>query len=133
VTLEGCRAAFLAARTHLLYGEWLRAAGRSDAARVPMRTAYEMFHAFGAEAFAERARREIGDQLPGRAPVVVPAELTPQERQIARRARDGQSNAEIAAELFLSARTVEWHLRKVFIKLGVANRRELRNAMPLPG
>nr|WP_127505630.1 LuxR family transcriptional regulator [Actinoplanes solisilvae] len=129
VILEGCRAAFLAARTHLLYGEWLHASGRTAAARVPLRTAYEMFRSFGAAAFAERARRELRDQVRGPATAVTPVELTPQERQIARRARDGQSNAEIGAELFLSARTVEWHLRKVFTKLGIANRRELKSAL----
>ena len=93
------------------------------------------FEASGAEAFAERARGELlatGETIRKRA-ADVPDELTAQERQIARRARDGQSNPEIGAELFLSPRTVEWHLRKVFTKLGISSRRQLREAMPDPG
>ncbi|MEU4389127.1 AAA family ATPase [Kribbella sp. NPDC023855] len=120
------------ARAHLLYGEWLRQEGRSDAALRQLSTAHEMFVAIGAEAFTDRAGRELaacGVSVPQRAaPRVV--DLTEQERQIARRARDGRSNAEIGAELFLSARTIEWHLRKVFNKLGISSRRELRTALP---
>ena len=94
-----------------------------------------MFARMGAEAFAERARGELlatGETVRKR-PAGVRDELTPQERQIARRARDGQSNSQIAAELFLSPRTVEWHLRKVFTKLGISSRRQLREALPERG
>jgi len=94
-----------------------------------------MFARMGAEAFAERARGELlatGESIRKRA-ADVPDELTAQERQIARRARDGQSNPEIGAQLFLSPRTVEWHLRKVFTKLGISSRRQLRDALPDPG
>ncbi|MGC5311813.1 ATP-binding protein [Micromonospora zamorensis] len=128
--LSRCRGAFSRARAHQVYGEWLRVRGRKDEARIQLETAYEMFRRFGAEAFAERARDELakcGATI--RAKVATTAELTAQQRQIARRARDGRSNAEIGAELFLSARTVEWHLRKVFAKLGIANRRELRGLL----
>ncbi|HEX3192075.1 MAG TPA: helix-turn-helix transcriptional regulator [Streptosporangiaceae bacterium] len=86
----------------------------------------------GAEAFAERARRELvatGETVRKRT-VDTRVELTAQERQIARRARDGYTNSQIGAELFLSARTVEWHLRKVFAKLGISSRRELHEALP---
>ncbi|WP_221322844.1 AAA family ATPase [Actinoplanes sp. L3-i22] len=129
--LGRCRAAFMLARTHLVYGEWLRRAGRNGDAREQLRTAYDMFSSFGAEAYTERAGRELaatGAPIQARV-VATPTELTPQERQIARRARDGQSNTEIGAELFLSGRTVEWHLRKVFTKLAISNRRELRTAL----
>ncbi|WP_436528807.1 AAA family ATPase [Actinoplanes sp. HUAS TT8] len=129
--LARCRAAFMLARTHLVYGEWLRRAGRNGDARDQLRAAYDMFSSFGAEAYADRAGRELAATgAPIQARVVpAPTELTPQERQIARRARDGQSNTEIGAELFLSSRTVEWHLRKVFTKLTISNRRELRTAL----
>jgi DNA-binding NarL/FixJ family response regulator len=89
----------------------------------------------GAEAFAERARRELlatGEKVRKR-DVATQNELTPQEEHIARLARDGRSNAEIGAELFLSVRTVEWHLRKVFTKLGIASRKELKQALPSRG
>jgi DNA-binding CsgD family transcriptional regulator len=119
------------ARAHLLYGEWLRRAGRRVDARVELRTALEIFEAIGMEAFAERAHAELlatGERARRRSPdsrIV----LTPQEHQIARLAREGLSNSEIGAQLFLSPRTVEWHLGKVFGKLGVKSRRELRTAM----
>lgn len=94
-----------------------------------------MFAAVGAQAFAERAGRELlagGEAaVPDRSRPAVDA-LTPQEQQIARLARDGRTNTEIGGELFLSARTVEWHLRKVFNKLGIANRRELARVLPDP-
>ena len=89
-----------------------------------------MFNAIGMEAFAERARRELlatGEKVRKRS-VETRDELTPQEAQIARLARDGLSNPEIGAQLFISARTVEWHLRKVFTKLGISSRRQLRSA-----
>jgi DNA-binding CsgD family transcriptional regulator len=123
------------ARTHLLYGEWLRRENRRADAREQLRTAHDMLAAMGAEAFAGRARRELlaaGETV--RQPTAEPAStLSAQEAHIARLAADGQSNAEIGAQMFLSGRTVEWHLRKVFTKLGIASRRELRAAMPAPG
>ena len=119
------------ARAHLLYGEWLRREGRRVDAREQLRTAHDMLGTIGMEAFGERARRELlatGERVRKRT-VESSDDLTPQEEQIARLARDGRSNTEIAAQLFLSPRTVEWHLRKVFSKLGVASRRELRGAL----
>jgi ATP/maltotriose-dependent transcriptional regulator MalT len=120
------------ARAHLLYGEWLRRANRRVDARAELDTAYEMFSAMGMEGFAERTRRELlatGATVRKRT-VETSNDLTAQEAQIARLARDGLSNPEIGAQLFLSARTVEWHLRKVFAKLGITARRELRATLP---
>jgi DNA-binding CsgD family transcriptional regulator len=124
------------ARARLLYGEWLRRKGRRVDAREQLRTAHQMLASTGAEAFAERARHELtatGETVRKRRQYVDVHELTPQEAHIARLARDGHSNAEISAELFLSVRTVEWHLRKVFGKLGISSRRELRDAPPEAG
>jgi DNA-binding CsgD family transcriptional regulator len=118
------------ARAHLLYGEWLRREGRRVDAREQLRVAYDMFVVIGMEAFAERARRELivtGEKVRKRSPETG-NELTPQEEQIARLARDGLSNPEIGAQLFISAKTVEWHLGKVFTKLGITSRRQLRTA-----
>jgi DNA-binding CsgD family transcriptional regulator len=115
------------ARTHLLYGEWLRRANRRVDARGELNVAYELFSAMGMQSFAERTRRELlatGATVHRRS-VEMRDELTAQEAQIARLARDGLSNAEIGAQLFISARTVEWHLRKVFNKLGISSRRQL--------
>src|SRR5580693_8023722 len=119
------------ARAHLVYGEWLRREGRRVDARAQLRTAYDMCAAIGMEAFAERARRELlatGEIVRKRAAGTYD-QLTPQEAQIARLARAGLSNAEIAAQLFLSARTVEWHLSKVFTKLEISSRRQLQRAL----
>jgi DNA-binding CsgD family transcriptional regulator len=123
-----------AARAHLLYGEWLRREGRRVQARDELRRAHDSFSAIGMEAFAERARIELlatGETVRKRSAETTD-ELTPQERQIAGLARDGLSNPEIGARLFLSPRTVEWHLRKVFGKLGIGSRRELAGALPDP-
>jgi ATP/maltotriose-dependent transcriptional regulator MalT len=118
------------ARAHLLYGEWLRREGRRLDARDQLRTGYDMFVAMGMSAFAERARRELvatGERIQKSHPQTRDV-LTPQEEQIARLVRQGLSNPEIAAELFISARTVEWHLRKIFSKLKISSRRQLRTA-----
>jgi DNA-binding CsgD family transcriptional regulator len=120
------------ARAHLLYGEWLRSENRRVDAREQLRTAHSMFVAIGMEAFAERSRRELqalGEKARSRT-VQTRDDLTPQERQIALLAREGLSNPEIGARLFLSPRTVEWHLRNVFNKLGIKSRRELATALP---
>ena len=119
------------ARTHLLYGEWLRRDNRRVGARAQLRTAYDMLTAIGMEAFAERARRELtatGETVRKRSVETVTT-LTAQEAYIARLACDGLTNPEIGARLFLSARTVEWHLRKIFTKLGIGSRRELPPAL----
>jgi len=119
------------ARAHLVYGEWLRRRGRRVDARQQLRTAHEMCTAMGLEAFAERARRELlatGETVRDRG-AETREELTAQEAQIARLAGNGRTNPEIGAELFLSARTVEWHLRKVYPKLGISSRRQLREAL----
>ena len=119
------------ARAHLLYGEWLRREGRRVDAREQLRTAHEMFVTIGMEGFADRARKELmasGEQARKRT-VETRDDLTAQERQIAGLARDGLSNPEIGARLFLSPRTVEWHLRKVFGKLGIRSRHELAEAL----
>jgi DNA-binding CsgD family transcriptional regulator len=119
------------ARARLLYGEWLRRENRRVDAREQLRTAHGQFAGIGMEAFAERARHELlatGERVRQRT-VETRDDLTAQERQIAQLAREGLSNPEIAARLFLSPRTVEWHLRKVFSKLGIRSRRELAAAL----
>ena len=119
------------ARAHLLYGEWLRHERRRPDAREQLRTAREMFTAMGVEAFAQRAERELlatGERFHRRT-VSSQEGLTPQEAQIARLARDGLSNPEIGARLFISPRTVEYHLHKVFGKLGISSRNELERAL----
>ncbi|MEU3792487.1 LuxR C-terminal-related transcriptional regulator [Streptomyces fructofermentans] len=128
------RIAVQLARTHLLYGEWLRRENRRVEAREHLRTAHGMLQGFGAAAFAERARRELlatGETL---RPLPVDAggvreALTAQEEQVARLAVDGMTNSEIGAALFISPRTVEWHLSKVFTKLDVKSRNKLRAAL----
>jgi ATP/maltotriose-dependent transcriptional regulator MalT len=119
------------ARAHLLYGEWLRREGRRVDAREQLRTAHDMLEAIGMEAFAERARRELlatGEKARKRRPDTR-GDLTPQEAQIAQLAREGFSNPEIGTQLFLSPRTIEWHLRKVFTKLDISSRKELEAAL----
>ena len=126
---ERCPVVVLLPRTHLVYGEWLRRVNRRAEARDRLRIAYDMFVRLGAEGFAERTRHELDaageaprkqdDKRPG-------VELTTQESYIARLAGEGYTNSEIASHLFLSPRTVEWHLGKIFAKLGVTSRRELR-------
>jgi DNA-binding CsgD family transcriptional regulator/predicted negative regulator of RcsB-dependent stress response len=120
------------ARAHLLYGEWLRRENRRVDARPQLRTAHDLFTVIGMQAFAERARSELsatGGKVRKRS-AETRDDLTDQERQIAQLARGGLSNPEIGARLFLSPRTVEWHLHKVFGKLGIRSRRELANALP---
>ncbi|SFS35960.1 LuxR C-terminal-related transcriptional regulator [Streptomyces sp. ok210] len=122
------------ARAHLLYGEWLRRRNRRQDSRTQLRTAYETFSRIGAEGFAERARRELlatGETVRKRT-VDTLARLTSQEAQIAGLAREGKTNGEIAAQLFISSRTVEWHLGNVFTKLGVSSRRQLRSVLSPP-
>lgn len=133
--LEDSAAVVHLARAHLVYGEWLRRQGRRLDARAALRRAEEMFTEVGAEAFAERCRRELeasGEHARRRdgGPVV---ELTGQENHIARLAREGRTNSEIAAQLFISARTVEWHMSRVLSKLGITSRKELRDReLPAP-
>jgi DNA-binding CsgD family transcriptional regulator len=120
------------ARAHLLYGEWLRRVKRRVDARDQLRIAHEQFTTIGMEAFADRARNELqatGEHVRAHAPEARD-DLTAQERRIAELARDGLSNSEIGARLFLSPRTVEWHLRHVFGKLGIRSRRELADVLP---
>jgi DNA-binding NarL/FixJ family response regulator len=123
------------ARTHLLYGEWLRRESRRVDAREQLRAAYESFTSIGMEAFAERARRELlatGEKVRKRR-AETREELTPQEWQIAQLACEGLSNREIGARLFLSHRTVESHLGKVYGKLGIRTRRALTKALASSG
>jgi len=117
------------ARSHLLYGEWLRREGRRGDAREQLRLAHDMLASMGLAAFAERARRELlatGEKIRKRAEPAA-GSLTAQEMQVARLVRQGLSNPEIGTRLFLSPRTVEWHLRNVFGKVGVSSRRQLRD------
>ena len=116
-------------------------AGRSypidtiEKVRAQMAPGDELFFLIGADAFAERARSELlatGEKVRKRE-VDTYSQLTPQEEHIVRLARDGRTNPEIAAELFISTRTVEWHLRKVFAKVGITSRRDLHNALPPRG
>jgi DNA-binding CsgD family transcriptional regulator len=125
------RAVAQLARAHLVYGEWLRRENRRVDAREHLRHAEDMLTRMGAQAYAERARRELratGETVHGRTGGRL-EELTAQEAQIARLAVEGLTNPGIGAQLYLSRRTVEWHLRKVFTKLGVSSRRELHGAM----
>ncbi|MFC8449363.1 AAA family ATPase [Kitasatospora sp. NPDC057223] len=122
------------ARTHLLYGEWLRRRRHRGEAREQLRTAFQLFSQMGAHAFAERTRHElraIGDKTPRRTPATV-SELTPREGHIAGLAARGDTNQEIATQLFISASTVEYHLRKVFQKLAITSRRQLSRVLEQP-
>jgi DNA-binding CsgD family transcriptional regulator len=134
--LGQCRGAVALARAHLLYGEWLRRENRRLDAREQLRTAHDMFTEIGMEAFAERARRELvatgakaRKRSPGTATDASP-QLTPQEAQVARLASEGLSNPEIGARLFISSHTVQYHLGKVFAKLGITSRGQLHRVLP---
>ena len=130
--LGRCRIKVHLARTQLLYGEWLRRENRRIDAREPLRTAHELFSTMGAEAFAERAARELlatGEKARKRT-ADTRGQLTAQETQIAELAREGHSNPEIGAQLFISPRTVEYHLHKVFTKLEISSRNELQRVLP---
>jgi DNA-binding CsgD family transcriptional regulator len=119
------------ARAHLLHGEWLRREGRRVEARAALRVAHDMFTEIGMLAFSERARRELlaTGEIVRKRRVETHDELTQQEKQIALMARAGLSNPEVGSRLFISPRTVEWHLRKVFAKLEISSRKELRAVM----
>ena len=120
------------ARAQLLYGEWLRREGRRVDAREQLQAAHEAFEAMGAEGFLARARRELAGSgaTVRRRTVEDRDELTAQEAQIARLAAEGNTNPEIGALLFISPRTVEWHLKKIYTKLGISSRRQLRRVLP---
>jgi DNA-binding CsgD family transcriptional regulator len=122
----------------LLYGEWLRRRRRRTEAREQLRTAHQMLEEMGIKAFAERARRELrATGETARTPTVPAARaagagaaLTPQEAQVARLAREGLSNPEIGARLFISPRTAQYHLSNVFTKLGITSRSQLDRVLP---
>jgi DNA-binding CsgD family transcriptional regulator len=118
-------------RAYLLYGEWLRREGRRVDSREPLRVAHEILTAIGAHGFAERARRELlaTGETARRRVDETRDDLTAQEAEIARLAADGHTNPEIGAQLFISPRTVEWHLRKIYAKLGVGSRKDLPSAL----
>ncbi|BBY62120.1 AAA family ATPase [Mycolicibacterium helvum] len=129
--LERTRMAIDLARARLSYGEWLRRQNRRTDARVQLAAAHDALSAMGVRGFADRARRELqatGEKVRARA-ATTDAELTAQEEQIAQRARLRRTNAEIGAELFLSARTVEWHLGKIYTKMQITSRRQLDDAL----
>jgi DNA-binding CsgD family transcriptional regulator len=130
--LSHCRVALDLARAQLLYGEWLRRRGRRVDAREQLRTAHATFVEMGAEAFAQRTCRELlaTGETARRRTIETTDELTPHETRIARMARDGASNQDIATQLFVSRKTVEYHLHKVFTKLGISTRQQLDRALP---
>jgi DNA-binding CsgD family transcriptional regulator len=134
-TLARTRVRVELARAHLLYGEWLRRERRRLDAREQLRRAHKLFTQFGMEAFAERARVELeatGEHARKRT-VETLDNLTPQETQVSRLAADGATNQEIAAQLFISPSTVDYHLRKAFRKLGVKSRHQLNQHLLAPG
>jgi DNA-binding CsgD family transcriptional regulator len=129
---DRCRAGVQLARAQLVYGDWLRRENRRVDAREQLRAAYDTFNDIAAEAFAERTRRELlatGETARRRTDDSRDI-LTPQEAQIARLARDGFTNPEIGAQLFISPRTVQYHLRKVFMKLQITSRNQLGGIPP---
>jgi DNA-binding CsgD family transcriptional regulator len=129
--LGRCRIVVHLARAHLLYGEWLRRENRRMDAREQLRIAYEMLSRIGADAFAERARAELlatGETVRKRT-IETSEVLTAQEALVARLAAQGRTNPEIGTQLFISPRTAEYHLHKVFTKLGISSRRRLRDAL----
>jgi DNA-binding CsgD family transcriptional regulator len=129
--LRRCRVLPQLARARLVYGEWLRRERRRRDARTELQAAYELFESMGATAFARRAAIELaatGEHPRRRSPELIGV-LTPQEKRIAYLAAEGAANAEIAAQLFLSPRTVEYHLRNVYLKLGIATRSQLLGAL----
>jgi ATP/maltotriose-dependent transcriptional regulator MalT len=119
------------ARAYLLYGEWLRREGRRIDARQQLRTAHDMLAEIGMKAFAERAGRELAatGETVRKPRDETRADLTAQELQIARLASEGLTNPQIGGQLFLSPRTIEWHLRHTYQKLGISSRRELQMGM----
>jgi DNA-binding CsgD family transcriptional regulator len=129
--LAQTRASAQLARAHLVYGEWLRRENRRVEARAHLRTATDALVAIGAHGFAARAERELAatGERPRRKDAGGAEQLTPQESEIARLAAEGESNADIAAQLFISPRTVEYHLHKVFMKVGVTSRAQLHRAL----
>jgi DNA-binding NarL/FixJ family response regulator len=129
---EGCRFTLELARARLLYGEWLRRARRRLDAREQLRQAQEMFTKMGAAAFADRAGRELlaTGETARRRTFDARDELTPHEGRIARMARDGATNQDIADQLFVSHKTIEYHLHKIFLKLGITSREHLGRALP---
>jgi ATP/maltotriose-dependent transcriptional regulator MalT len=130
--LGRCRVALDLARARLLYGEWLRRRARRVDAREQLRSARASFAEMGAEAFAQRADRELlaTGETSRKRTIETADDLTPHEARIARMARDGASNQEIATELFVSRKTIEYHLHKVFTKLGISTRQELDGVLP---
>jgi DNA-binding CsgD family transcriptional regulator len=131
--IERTEVRMVAARTYLSYGEWLRREGRRADARARLSLAHDLLTQIGASGFAERARRELaaaGAATPVRTTTATDAPLTAQELQIARLAAEGLTNPEIGAQMFISAHTVEWHLRKVFTKLGIRSRKDIAVALP---
>jgi ATP/maltotriose-dependent transcriptional regulator MalT len=122
------------ARAHLLYGEWPRRERRRGDAREQLRTAHAMLDEMGMHAFADRARRELATtgETARKRTLPTSTKLTAQEAQVARLARDGLSNPEIGARLFISARTVEYHLSKVVAKLAISSRGQLHRVLPPP-
>src|SRR6476661_2449892 len=131
---SSCRIVVHLARAHLVYGEWLRRENRRVEAREQLRNAYEMLSRMGADGLAERARSELlatGETVRKRT-VETREVLTAQEAMVARLAAQGRTNPEIGTQLFISPRTAEYHLHKVFTKLGVSSRRKLRDALRDP-